>query len=167
AAMAMVHIARKSAATPGHYGGPVLRQSATPYRLREGLDDPDGAQHLLQLRQAEERLFRLAGLDPLTELADREAFSDALASHSGSEARFSLVLLDIDGFRQLSASLDQHDIDTVLKILANRLRVLFRNGLVVARLGGDEFAVLLSETSPDVLRRVCRLALQALADPIA
>lgn len=116
--------------------------------------------------QREQRLFRLARLDPLTELADHEAFADELARQSLAGAPFALLLLNIDGFRQISTTLDRQTADRVLKTLARRLCSLFQEATIVARLGGDEFAVILKETSPDDLRHLCRLALQTLADPL-
>lgn len=126
----------------------------------------EGAGRRTSSGEQEQRLFRLARFDPLTELADHDAFTDELARHSRAGAPFALLLLNIDGFRQISTTLDRQTADRVLKTLARRLCSLFQEATVVARLGGDEFAVILKETSPDALRHLCRLALQTLADPL-
>ena len=118
------------------------------------------------LRQREQQLFRMARLDPLTGLVDQQAFAEGLASHSDAGLPCSLLLLDIDGFRQIGSATNRRVADSVLRTLAHRLRLLFPEALVLARLGGDEFAVILKEASPEALRRLCRLVMQAIADPI-
>jgi diguanylate cyclase (GGDEF)-like protein len=118
------------------------------------------------LRQREQELFRLAGLDPLTGLADQQAFAEDLASRSDTGVPFSLLLLDIDGFRRIRTTTNRRVADSVLQTLAHRLRLLFGDPLVLARLGGDEFAVILRQSSPEALRRLCRQVLHAIADPI-
>lgn len=146
-------------------GGEQGQDSAAP-GLREGVDSSSETVGLALSRLRKDQLFRLAGLDPLTGLADRHAFAEGLASHSAAAMPFSLLLLDIDGFRHIVTSMGRQVADTVIQALANRLRHLFQDASVVARLGGDEFAVLLRQTSPEVLRRLCRLTLQTIADPL-
>lgn len=114
----------------------------------------------------EQRLFRLARLDPLTGLAYHETLAEKLDSHSRAGAPFALLLLDIDGFRQVGTAMDRQAADMVLSCVARRLRVLFPDAMVVARLGGDEFAIILGQASRETLRHLCRQALQALADPL-
>ncbi|KRG69073.1 CHASE2 domain-containing protein [Pseudoxanthomonas dokdonensis] len=96
--------------------------------------------------------FQQAQSDALTGLANRNRFDRALEQETRDVVRsgqpLSLLLLDIDHFKQLNDSHGHSGGDAVLrslsKVLLSRAR---RPRDLVARLGGDEFAVLLPETS--------------------
>ncbi len=115
---------------------------------------------------SEERLFRMARVDSLTELANRETFNLALDDLFAGQTPFALLLLDLDGFKHVNDTLGHIAGDAVLKTMAHRLRLVFSGATTVARLGGDEFAVLIEEADFSALRAHCRRALQALADPM-
>jgi len=98
------------------------------------------------------RMQRRAQLDPLTGLTNRSRFDTMLehelnaAQHSGQP--LSLLVLDVDRFRQFDDRGDSEQGQRVLRALAQILRCRARRPRdVVARLGGDQFAVLLPETS--------------------
>jgi diguanylate cyclase (GGDEF)-like protein len=102
-----------------------------------------------ELRQAREVFRHRAYTDALTGLANRDAFDEALHALAGSpDGRYvGVVLLDLDGFKQVNDGFG-HDVgDEVLVSVADRLRRCLRGGnhasCDVARLGGDEFACLL------------------------
>ncbi len=106
-----------------------------------------------QLRVGQEerlRAERLAQLDPLTGLNNRRAFYDKtspLWAHAIRHAHVSSVmLLDIDHFKQVNDAHGHAHGDDVLKALANILRHSVRQGDVLARWGGEEFIVFLPET---------------------
>ncbi|GGC18038.1 diguanylate cyclase domain-containing protein [Cellulomonas carbonis] len=90
--------------------------------------------------EAQARLAHLATHDPLTDLANRalltRAVEDALATSSTA-----VVLVDLDGFKQVNDALGHAAGDAVLVETARRLRSAARVGDTVARLGGDEFVV--------------------------
>jgi diguanylate cyclase (GGDEF)-like protein len=96
-------------------------------------------------RQAEEN-DRLARYDPLTGLPNRTLFSERLAQAlrdlGSSEDGLAVLLLDLDGFKQINDTLGHRAGDVVLVEVARRLRASLDPMLVVARLGNDEFAVL-------------------------
>jgi len=86
--------------------------------------------------------------DPLTGLANRTLFLDRLR-HCRERARrerkkFGLVVLDMDGLKQINDRWGHRAGDAALQELARRLQHHFKSSDSVARLGGDEFAVLLS-----------------------
>lgn len=106
-----------------------------------------------QLRIGQEdrlRAERLAQLDPLTGLNNRRAFYDktgALWSHALRHGHAtSVMLLDIDLFKQINDAHGHAHGDDVLKALAETLRHAIRQGDILARWGGEEFIVFLPET---------------------
>jgi len=113
-------------------------------------------------RRAIDRLRQLAETDPLTGLANRAKFqaryrevvSDSL-NHGFASA---LVLLDLDGFKDINDTLGHLAGDACLCEVAQRLRRAFARAGLVGRLGGDEFAIILRAPMPaariaDVLQR--------------
>jgi len=89
----------------------------------------------------------LAFHDPLTGLANRAAFDDALtAAITGvrrHDDRVGIAYLDLDDFKCINDTLGHEAGDQVLIALARRLRSCVRAADTVARLGGDEFVLVL------------------------
>jgi diguanylate cyclase (GGDEF)-like protein len=91
-------------------------------------------------------------VDPLTGLANRRAFDRRLAEEWKRSERYGrplgLVMLDLDGFKQLNDTRGHKEGDRVLREAASLLEDRLRAIDLAARLGGDEFAALCPET-PD------------------
>jgi diguanylate cyclase (GGDEF)-like protein len=101
----------------------------------------------IERRRAEDEMRRTALHDALTGLPNRILLGDrldrALAAAAREGDHVGLLLLDLDGFKDVNDSLG-HDVgDTVLAAVAERLRETLRGADTIARLGGDEFAVCL------------------------
>lgn len=95
---------------------------------------------------AEQQARELALQDPLTGLANRRQFDEALAAAvlapPAAGAAHAVLLLDLNGFKRIN-DVHGHGVgDQVLVAVAQRLRGAIRGGHLVARLGGDEFVVL-------------------------
>jgi len=92
-----------------------------------------------------------AGTDDLTSLANRRQFigrlERALFVASASGERQTVLLLDLDDFKQLNDTLGHLAGDALLKLIGPRIRRVLRGNDTLARLGGDEFAVLLATGS--------------------
>lgn len=98
---------------------------------------------ITERRQNEERLFRLASLDALTDLPNRGAWRECLKETLAAEKPATVLLLDLDGFKEVNDTLGHSAGDAVLKEVAARLKATCADAIMVARLGGDEFVVLL------------------------
>ena len=91
--------------------------------------------------------------DGLTLLKTHRYFMETLDGECRRSMRlghiFSLIILDLDGFRQVNDRHGHLEGDKVLKAVANLLSDRVRQSNVVARYGGDEFAIMLPETSTE------------------
>jgi len=99
--------------------------------------------------EAEERYRHLAYHDALTRLPNRRLLTDRLdqAIHGATRRNrsFALLLLDLDGFKQINDQYGHAAGDRVLETVARRLRESVRVADTVARMGGDEFIILLDD----------------------
>ncbi|MBI3318039.1 MAG: diguanylate cyclase [Candidatus Omnitrophica bacterium] len=106
-----------------------------------------------ELRKANNRLRRLALLDPLTELFNRRGLEQVLSREIHwairSESDLSAALIDLDDFKRFNDTLGHAVGDVILKETARRLKTALRATDHVARIGGDEFMVLLPQTRLD------------------
>lgn len=112
-----------------------------------------------------------ARTDALTGLWNRKAFEEQLQIQTAISRRYdlplTLVLLDIDHFKNINDTRGHAIGDAVLKELAQRLRASVRDADLTTRYGGDEFALLLPQTHLDggcqVAERICHHVASALA----
>lgn len=119
-----------------------------------------------------DEMRRLAELDGLTGLPGRMPFQrDFLDAPPGHEMRAhvgALVLVDVDGFKQVNDRHGHDAGDACLKAVAARLSAAFPDARLIARIGGDEFALILDRTTvaSDRLETRFDAALRAIARPV-
>jgi diguanylate cyclase (GGDEF)-like protein len=129
------------------------RQKAALHGQAKGLNEHAEALDvaLQEHRRLQQDLAHRATHDPLTGLANRalltQRLEDAVAA-SGRHRGMALMLLDLDGFKEVNDTLGHHAGDELLRIVAQRLSAVVPEGQTLARLGGDEFAVLLVNMRP-------------------
>ncbi len=113
--------------------------------------------------RTEAKMRNLAFSDPLTGLPNRARFYDVLAVHAISrrerDQSFSVLMIDLDRFKQVNDTLGYAAGDLLLRKVADRMSSVVRKDDLVARLGGDEFAVLQfhthkGETAEDLASRI-------------
>jgi len=118
---------------------------------------------------ANQRVAYLAYHDSLTDLPNRALFLDrlqqAILRSNRDEKGLAVLLLDLDGFKEINDALGHHAGDLVLQEVATRLRGALRASDTVARLGGDEFAVLLPATDVNRAELAARKVLHDLQHP--
>ncbi len=111
-----------------------------------------------EIEQLKEQLTQFqqdALYDGLSNLLNRRAFDRDLAAYCSSEAPFSLIILDIDHFKNYNDQFGHLFGDSVIKSLAKRLQSSCRDGISVYRFGGEEFAFIVPNKS---LRLAIRFA---------
>ncbi|GKT11558.1 MAG: diguanylate cyclase [Thiomicrorhabdus sp.] len=106
-------------------------------------------------------LFRQANYDALTHLPNRAYFHRTLEQlikeAKGSDTEFTLLFLDLDGFKNVNDTYGHHAGDELLRNAGARLVSCVREGDIVSRLGGDEFVILLAGLSErEVTENICQ-----------
>ena len=121
---------------------------------------------------AEDAIRHQALHDPLTGLPNRGLFSDRLRQALNRRARVSsyvaVMIVDLDGFKNVNDSLGHLVGDELLIAVADRLRDRLRGFDTIARLGGDEFALLFDELdTPGQAGGIAQRVLDALVTPLS
>jgi diguanylate cyclase (GGDEF)-like protein len=142
------------------------------YRRRQAELESMVEQRTSELRASQVMLEQLAYADALTGLPNRRLFNDELrhlrAQAERDKTPFTLLLIDLDHFKQVNDTLGHDAGDALLIEVARRLRLCVRETDRLARLGGDEFAVLLSNTADERdVDQVARRIVDSVAEPIA
>jgi diguanylate cyclase (GGDEF)-like protein len=111
-----------------------------------------------RVRRATDHAHTLAVQDALTGVANRRGFEQRAAAELARarryDLRFSVLYLDLDGFKRVNDVAGHAAGDKLLRRVALAIGVAVRGEDFVARHGGDEFAVLLPSAEEDEARRV-------------
>jgi diguanylate cyclase (GGDEF)-like protein/PAS domain S-box-containing protein len=132
------------------------------------LDDPDVAGIVCNLRDvtdrvlAQDQLRHQATHDSLTRLPNRAALRRWVDERTSVDEPYGLILLDLDGFKDVNDALGHPAGDELLCRVADRLRASVRPEDLVGRLGGDEFAALVPGVDRAGLEAVATRVLAAL-----
>jgi diguanylate cyclase (GGDEF)-like protein len=121
----------------------------------------------------EDRIRKLAFYDPLTGLASRghlmQYLADRVRKANRKSEAFSVLFVDLDGFKDVNDSLGHDTGDYLLSAVARRLHSVIRDIDFVSRFGGDEFCVILDQADgPETVDAadVANRCLQAIGIPI-
>lgn len=128
----------------------------TPMKLQEEVIKKQNK----QLQEAQEKLRQLSITDDLTQLHNRRHFQEEFYFLTKSAIRndhpLSLIILDIDFFKDFNDAYGHAEGDQVLISIGKILTQNVRETDVVARIGGEEFAVILSNTDKGESKIACR-----------
>ena len=124
-----------------------------------------------QAAEAEAKLTHLSIYDPLTALPNRALFLDRLdqgvALSKRENRQVAVLMMDLNGFREVNATLGHAVGDELLAEVAKRLLTVTRESDTLARIGGDEFAELLpSGATGGGAIKAAERAIEALNDPL-
>lgn len=119
------------------------------------------AHDIAEQHATEERLRHMATHDELTGLPNRSLLSDrlrmAMAQSKRTGIGFTVLALDLDGFKKVNDALGHPIGDALLRVAAVRFREVLRTVDTLARVGGDEFvAVLPSASDPEEIQIIAR-----------
>jgi diguanylate cyclase (GGDEF)-like protein/PAS domain S-box-containing protein len=121
--------------------------------------------------ELEAQLTHQAFHDNLTGLANRALFRDrldqALARSERSDRSLAVLLVDLDGFKQVNDTLGHDAGDQLLEEVAERFNHVVRVSDTVARFGGDEFALMLEEIADHEAVGLAQRLLEGLSQPVA
>ena len=136
-----------------------------------GVDVTAARRWVEERAEGEARLRHMADHDALTGLFNRRRFEEELERHVAHGRRYgmsgALLMLDLDGFKQVNDAHGHRTGDRVLTAVASVLRRRLRESDVVARFGGDEFAVLMPVGGEPRARELARLLATAVQTDVA
>jgi diguanylate cyclase (GGDEF)-like protein len=117
----------------------------------------------------EDQLAVQANTDPLTGLASRLPMMDCLNHYveNGQRMPSALLLLDLDGFKEINDAFGHATGDQLLIVISERIRSVVRSSDLVARLGGDEFAIYLNNCPLTTALSVGEALRRSILEPIA
>jgi diguanylate cyclase (GGDEF)-like protein len=134
----------------------LVYQQVLLHRLRSQLADQ--IQSLAKVESLASEVYKLAALDQLTGLYNRRSGEQRLGQEISRAQRhgrpLTILLIDLDGLKQVNDKYGHAAGDLVLKSFADRLQRAIRGSDLAVRLGGDEFMALLPECRADEVRHV-------------
>jgi diguanylate cyclase (GGDEF)-like protein len=142
---------------PGTDGDPVMEEMAT---LNQQLNDMNRKlqKERRRLREANERIERMARTDTLTGLANRRVHDDemdrAVSAARRHDEPLSVLMADLDKFKNVNDEYGHAAGDRVLKAFGKLLQESCRAEDVPLRFGGEEFLVIMPHTDADEARRM-------------
>jgi diguanylate cyclase (GGDEF)-like protein len=150
-----------------------VKNGAQDYLIKGRLDRElllRSMQYSIERKRYQVQLEHQANYDALTGLPNRNLLHDRLRRSVYAQRMprtVAVVFIDLDHFKFVNDSLGHAVGDELLKAMAERLRLMLRDGDTVARLGGDEFVLILNDqSSEEVIYRAMQRITAELAQPL-
>lgn len=150
-----------------------IRAGASDYMIKGQIDSQlleRTLRYAIERKQTELHLARLAHYDPLTDIPNRILFRDrlehAIRLAERDKTLFSLMFIDLNGFKQVNDTFGHDAGDALIRICAERLSECMRRSDSVARMGGDEFTLLLQNTESNTdMAHIAQKVIDSLSVP--
>lgn len=123
-------------------------------------------QDITARKREEKELLRLATTDILTGLANRARFYRSVEEALAKSVSVAVVMIDLDGFKDVNDTLGHTVGDDILCEVARRLESALGSRGLVARIGGDEFGLLLQVDTPEQAHAVAQSVIDRVAEAI-
>ena len=115
------------------------------------------ASEQVHLRERLSQLTKDSSIDPLTQVSNRATFEKTIdqyvSLHRQADSQCSLILCDIDFFKQINDTFGHHVGDQALVAFARLLKDFVRSRDLVARYGGEEFVILCANCDMESARK--------------
>mgnify|MGYP003571713906 CR=1 FL=1 len=146
-----------------HAKGRILRDNNEPIRIGGSLDDiTESINHQNYIKHMA-YIDRLTGINNRNQmLTDLENAFEYLKSHHDS--KLSILLLNIDNYKDINDLYGHHLGDKLLTTIAQRLNKISDNRLKLYRYGGDEFIFIMKEDHPEVIQKTAERLLRLFSD---
>lgn len=122
-----------------------------------------------ELANVNEKLLWMANVDPITELMNKSALTEAALGYikraDESGEKFAMVFLDLDDFKFINESYGHPVGDALIRAVGNRLVKVIKERGEVARVGGDEFMLLVSYKDKAEIERMTKDIFRILKEP--
>jgi len=116
-------------------------------------------EQIAEIKKQRDKVSQLATTDELTGISNRRKFIENMDTEMVRSKRYkralSLLIIDIDNFKDINDSYGHSVGDEILKVTASRGLHIIRKTDTLARWGGDEFVLLMSETDKDKAVEIC------------
>ena len=151
--------------------GAVVQARTSYLRKRHRELEQQVADRTAELRASQHQLEQIAYSDTLTALPNRRMFTEDFRKLAAQARRqgggFALLLIDLDGFKEVNDTLGHDAGDALLIEVASRLLAAVRETDRVSRLGGDEFAILIPDSQArSEVDMVCQRIIEVTAAPV-
>lgn len=150
-----------------------IRAGAADYLIKGQIDHQlleRSLRYAIERKKTEQHLTRLAHYDQLTDIPNRILFRDRLEHAVNLAERdgisFTLMFIDLDGFKQVNDNFGHDAGDMIIRICAERLSNCLRRSDSVARMGGDEFTLLLQHIEHHTdIAHIAEKVIDAISEP--
>lgn len=143
--------------------------------IANSVKNQDNSSHILlnqydihESKVVEQDLRQQAWADPLTNLVNRRGLIDAITPMFDNKTPFTLLYIDLDGFKMVNDSLGHRQGDEILVKVCERLKEHTQQGDILCRFGGDEFIFIIENgsTQSDISTTLrCQAIIDSLSEP--
>lgn len=147
----------------------VMKEVGEARRIQKEFDDElrkEVKKHVFYMEMSQQKMARISQTDALTEAYNRKGIMDQLESliNDRSVQQFSMLIFDIDNFKNINDTLGHPTGDKCLKMLSKIARTNLREVDALGRYGGDEFIILLPGADTDTAFRVAERFRQRISE---